>query len=168
MDKKTIRLIKYHSLYKNTNKEALRKAKTRSSQFVSSKINRILGLVRYTDPNWGMKMKNFTTEFRNVEDAKLRLDEIVVTYLSFVAHQVAEDKYNRSFLQPGLWKGERNLQLMFKILAECILTLVYNLKEIRDPYLFDVALTDALLGRPDAIRKLVSGLGIQLSQDSFP
>lgn len=165
MDNITFKLLK-RKYFHNEDSNKLASCKQKSSPYVASKIDLILGNPRFMDPNRALDVTKFTTHFRDAP-SKERLNEVVATYLLFLANTVCLQKYSRPFIRPGRWEGDSCWQQMYKMVVFSVLTLLYDIRWKSEYFMFlDEALMGLLQGKSEALRSFVEKLGIHF-QDSI-
>ncbi|KAF8796692.1 hypothetical protein HNY73_001038 [Argiope bruennichi] len=113
----------------------------------------------------------YAASFSNIKEiSKKSRDEVVVTYILFLANIVKYEKLNRTFLRPGAWIGECAWTQTLKIVTYCVITLIYDIKW-NSNYFFhlDFMISELLQGKADAVRNFFQKLKIQsFTSTPFP
>lgn len=161
MDNQTFELLK-RKFFHNEDSESLEQSKQTCSPYVASKIDLILGHPRYENPNTALDVTRFTSQFRNASSPKERLNEVVATYLLFLANSLCQQTFSRPFTHPGDIEGEFYAVHLYKMTVFSVLTLAYDIHWKSEYFLFlDEAIIDLLLGKVEALRSLVEKLGVR-------
>jgi hypothetical protein len=148
--------------------EALLHAKVRETPFIASKIDVILENIKPQSQSFDTT--RFKTAFRVQEEARDRLDEIVITNLLFFSNIVKQEKFVRSIHRPGAWEGVQVWEQLLRVLFYCVLTLAYDVRWTSLNFFeLDATLRQLEEGRVSALRDFMKSLGISIaSSDPYP
>lgn len=172
MDHESYVVIKNAGMYNIVDSKGLEKAKMKVVPTIREKIDRFLNNFSIYDIDSGLDLHRFTDQFLVTNSPKDRLDEIVVTFLLFLANQLSQQKIIRSFHAYGAWESEYAWNMLFKWVIFSIFTLVYDVRGWTSEYYIHLenAIIDiAFKGDASALSRFAEKIGVQFeSETSYP
>lgn len=169
MDHESYVIIKNAGIHNIVDSEKLHKIKMKVVPTVREKIDRYLNHTSIYDINPGINLHRFTDQFLATKSPKDRLDEVVVTFLLFLANQLSQQKIIRSFLAHGAWESEYAWVMLFKWVVYSIFTLIYDVRRWTSEYyiyLDDTIIDLALNGDASALSRFAEKIGIQFESET--
>ena len=146
-------------------REALKRVKHKVVPTIRENIDIILKKGRKFH---GLNIRRFTDQFLLSTSPKNRLDEVVVTFLLFLANQISQKKYHQTFFYQGAWESEYAWFMLFKWISYSIFTLIYNVRCWKSEYLLlldDMVIDLVLNGEVYALRKFAEKISIKFESD---
>ena len=171
MDRESFIAVKNAGIYNIIDRESLNKVKNKVTAPIREKINKILR-ERGFNTYHGLDIRRFTDQFPASPSPKHRLDEVVVTFLLFLANQLSQQKINRTFHSNGAWESEHAWFMLYKWVTYSIFTLIYDIRVWKSEHflLLDDAIIDlALKGDAYALSRFALKIGVRFASDEpFP
>lgn len=138
-----------------------------SAPYVSHRTDIFTGRIRpRLRSQWNSRI--FTTDFRNAKSSRDRLDEVVITYLSFISNLLAHHKFAKTIIRPGAWVEDFSWNKIFKWVTFCVVNIIYDIDWKPEYFFFlDEVSIDLMLGKTEALRHFFTKIGITIEVPSF-